>query len=200
MEQPGKVQHGPTFLLEREVRKSRARAGSWQNPPAQNFQVENKGSVQEKDLVRFTPWLRHSTLAVLLDPDLLLLDLRNCGLGNHRAWSSAASDQGTDMMQGALEEIKYGSLPLRDVVQAFIQGFAVSAGVHKEYMELDMFENMSVTTQTHAPTYVNSSVCPIYLKYSFMREIQAFRRGVAFQESVFTCVNSALHMRIQILI
>ena len=59
------------------------------------------------------------------------------------------------MMQGALEEIKYGSLPLSGVVQLFIQGFAVSAGVHKEYMELDMFENMSALKPTHRWMYTS---------------------------------------------
>ena len=33
---------------EMEVRKSRALTGSWQKPPEQKFQVENKGSVQGK--------------------------------------------------------------------------------------------------------------------------------------------------------
>lgn len=126
-----------------------------------------------------------------LDPDPLLPDQRDHGPGNHRAQSSAAFNQGTDTKWGALEETKFWSLPLSGVVQAFMQGSAVSSGVHKEYMELDTFENMSDSTHTHALMDIHRLECSIYLKYSFMREIQAFRRGVAFQEGVFLCVNSA---------
>lgn len=56
-------------------------------------------------------------------------------------------------------------------MQAFIWGFAVSAGVHKEYMELDMFENMSDGTETHVLMDVCNSACLIYLKFNFMRGI-----------------------------
>lgn len=75
------------------------------------------------------------------------------------------------------------------MVQAFIWGFAVSAGVHKEYMELDMFENMSDGTETHALTDVCNSACFLYLKYSFMRGIQGLGSMVIFQMNVFICVN-----------
>lgn len=95
------------------------------------------------------------------------------------------------MMQGALEEIKYGSLPLSGVGRAITQGSADSAGVHKECVELGRSENMSDTAQTHALMDVYSLVCFIYLKYSFMRESQAFGRPVAFWEITFVCVNSA---------
>lgn len=77
-----------------------------------------------------------------LDPDLLLPDLEITDQ------ATTASDWGTDTMEGELEGIKYGSLPLSAAVQAFVQGFAVSAGVHK-YMELDMFENMSALKPKH---------------------------------------------------
>lgn len=46
---------------EREIRKSTARMGSRQKPAEQTFQVENKETVQGKNLVRFAPWLQHST-------------------------------------------------------------------------------------------------------------------------------------------
>lgn len=76
-------------------------------------------------------------------------------------------------------------------MQAFIWGFAVSAGVHKEYMELDMFENMSDGTETHVLMDVCNSACLIYLKFSFMRGIRALESTVIFQKNIFICVNSA---------
>lgn len=41
---------------ERDIGTSTALMGSWQKPPVQNFQVENEGTVQVKNFVRFTLW------------------------------------------------------------------------------------------------------------------------------------------------
>lgn len=166
----------PSLPAERDSR-TRAKLPGGKQP--------GKQPVQEKNLVRVTPWSWHSTWVV---PWIQIFYCWTSEIGDQ---ATTASNRGTALTQWALKEIKYESLPLSVVVQAFIWGFAVSAGVHKEYMELDMFENMSDGTETHALMDVCSSACFIYLKYSFMRGIWALGSMVIFQKNVFICVNSA---------
>lgn len=127
-----------------------------------------------------------------LDPDLLLLDFRDPRAGKHCHRPGYRHDTrgtgGNKIWEPYTQWCGAGIHPR----------LVISARVHKEHLELDIFENMSGNTQTHAPMDVHSLVCFIYQKYSFMRENQDFGRPVASQKCVFIYVNSAEHMGIQI--
>jgi len=115
-EQPGKVQHGPASLLRGRSGTPGPVHGDCKSHLSKTYGWKTKVVSREKNLVRFSLRLRHSTLAA---PWIKIFYCRTSVITDQ---ATTASDQGTDMMQGTLEEIKYRSLPLRGAVQASIQG------------------------------------------------------------------------------
>lgn len=142
MDQIGKVQRGPASLLRGRSGNPGPFRGDGKSHLSKISRCKTKEASRKKIPGEVYPMAATQRFGCSLDPDLLLLDFRDRGSGNH------CLRPGYGHEGGRTGGNKIQELPLSAAVRAFIQGFAVSAGVHK-YMELDTFENMSALKPMH---------------------------------------------------
>lgn len=109
VEQPGKVQHGPSSLLQ-------GRSG---NPgPLQAAGKSHLSKILGRKTTEIQGKILHDTASWLFLGSRFSI----AGLQRSQSREYTTTNQGTDMIQGALEAIKHGSFTLSGVVQAFVQG------------------------------------------------------------------------------